>query len=89
MRGFLHWKWHLDEMYVRLPGEMVCLRRAVDHEGEMLELRRQDERQERCAHVHEVGAEASWDIRHPDTCRKRVGQRAVCAAPMLQRPCRR
>ena len=23
MRGFRHWKWHLDEMYVRLNGEMV------------------------------------------------------------------
>ena len=23
MRGFRHWKWHLDEMYVRVNGEMV------------------------------------------------------------------
>lgn len=37
MRGFRHWKWHLDEMYVRLNGEMVYLWRAVDHEGEILE----------------------------------------------------
>jgi putative transposase len=37
MRGFRHWKWHLDEMYVKLNGEMVYLRRAVDHEGEVLE----------------------------------------------------
>jgi len=37
MRGFRHWKWHLDEMYVKLNGEMVYLRRAVDHEGEILE----------------------------------------------------
>lgn len=34
MRGFRHWKWHLDEMYVKLNGEMVYLWRAVDHEGE-------------------------------------------------------
>jgi putative transposase len=37
MRGFRHWRWHLDEMYVRLNGEMVYLLRAVDHEGEILE----------------------------------------------------
>jgi len=30
MRGFRHWKWHLDEMYVRLNGEVVYLWRAVD-----------------------------------------------------------
>lgn len=37
MRGFRHWRWHLDEMYVKLGGEMVYLWRAVDHEGEVLE----------------------------------------------------
>ena len=25
MRGFRHWRWHLDEMYVKLNGEMVYL----------------------------------------------------------------
>ena len=37
MRGFRHWRWHLDEMYVKLNGEMAYLWRAVDHEGEILE----------------------------------------------------
>jgi len=37
MRGFRQWKWHLDEMYVKLNGEMVYLWRAVDHEREILE----------------------------------------------------
>jgi putative transposase len=37
MRGYRHWKWHLDEMFVRINGEMVYLWRAVDHEGEVLE----------------------------------------------------
>ena len=37
MRGFRHWRWHLDEMYVKLGGEMVYLWRAVDQEGEILE----------------------------------------------------
>jgi putative transposase len=37
MRGFRHWRWHLDEVYVKLNGEMVYLWRTVDHEGEVLE----------------------------------------------------
>lgn len=37
MRGIRQWRWHLDEMYVKLNGEMVYLWRAVDHEGEILE----------------------------------------------------
>jgi putative transposase len=37
MRGNRHWRWHLDEMYVKLNSEMVYLWRAVDHEGEVLE----------------------------------------------------
>ena len=37
MRGFRPWRWHLDEMYAKLDGEMVYLWRAIDHEGEVLE----------------------------------------------------
>lgn len=37
VRGSRHWKWHLDEMYVRINGEMHYLWRAVVHEGEILE----------------------------------------------------
>src|SRR3982751_2745217 len=37
MRGFRQWRWHLDEMYVKVNGEMRYLWRAVDHEGELLE----------------------------------------------------
>ncbi len=31
------WRWHLDEMFVKINGEMRYLWRAVDHEGEVLE----------------------------------------------------
>ncbi len=31
------WRWHLDEVFVRINGEMHYLWRAVDHEGEVLE----------------------------------------------------
>jgi putative transposase len=37
MRGFRHWNWHLDEVYVRINGENHYLWRAVDQEGEVLE----------------------------------------------------
>ena len=37
VRGFRQWRWHLDEMYVKLGGEMVYLWRAVDQEGQILE----------------------------------------------------
>ena len=32
-----NWKWHLDEMFVKINGERYYLWRAVDHEGEVLE----------------------------------------------------
>ena len=31
-------RWHLDEMVVRIAGERMYLWRAVDHEGEVLEM---------------------------------------------------
>ena len=37
MRQHTHWRWHLDEVYVRINGEMRYFWRAVDHEGEVLE----------------------------------------------------
>ena len=37
MHQHAHWKWRLDEVYVKINGEMHYLWRAVDHEGEVLE----------------------------------------------------
>ena len=37
MRGLPQWRWHLDEVFVRINGETHYLWRAVDHEGEILE----------------------------------------------------
>jgi len=36
-QGTRPWRWHLDEMFVRLNGEMVYLWWTVDHEGDVLE----------------------------------------------------
>ena len=37
-RGMPEWQWHLDEVYVKINGELHYLWRAVDHEGEVLEV---------------------------------------------------
>jgi putative transposase len=37
MRNCHQWRWHLDEVFVKINGECHFLWRAVDHEGEVLE----------------------------------------------------
>ena len=37
MRQITQWRWHLDEVFVKINGEQHYLWRAVDHEGEVLE----------------------------------------------------
>jgi putative transposase len=46
-RSYSHWLWHPDEVFVRINGEAHYLWRAVDREGEVLEVfatRRRDRR---------------------------------------------
>src|SRR6266481_1818225 len=35
--NFSLWRWHVDEVFVKVNGELHYLWRAVDHEGEVLE----------------------------------------------------
>ena len=42
-------RWHLDEMVVRIAGRRMDLWRAVDHEGEILDLLIQPRRDKRAA----------------------------------------
>ena len=35
--NYSNWTWHLDEVFVKINGELHYLWRAVDHEGEVLE----------------------------------------------------
>ena len=35
--NFSRWRWHVDEVFVKVNGELHYLWRAVDHEGEVLE----------------------------------------------------
>src|SRR5674476_169342 len=37
-RGCSEWRWHLDEVFVKINGKTHYLWRAVDHEGEVLEV---------------------------------------------------
>jgi len=37
LRQHTQWRWHLDEVYVKINGQMHYLWRAVDHESEVLE----------------------------------------------------
>ena len=37
MRFYPQWRWHLDEVFVKVNGKLCYLWRAVDHEGEVLE----------------------------------------------------
>ena len=37
-RSYSQWRWHLDEVFVRINGATHYLWRAVDHEGEVLEV---------------------------------------------------
>ena len=37
-RSYSSWRWHLDEVFVKINGETHYLWRAVDHEGEVLEV---------------------------------------------------
>ena len=36
--SYSRWRWHLDEVFVRINSETHYLWRAVDHEGELLEV---------------------------------------------------
>jgi putative transposase len=42
-------RWHLDEMVVRIAGRRMYLWRAVDHEGEILDMLVQRRRDKRAA----------------------------------------
>jgi len=37
-RSYSQWRWHLDEVFARINGATHYLWRAVDHEGEVLEV---------------------------------------------------
>ena len=37
LRSYTQWRWHMDEVFVRINSEIHYLWRAADHEGEVLE----------------------------------------------------
>ncbi len=48
-QSYSRWRWHLDEVFVRINGETHYLWRAVDHEGEVLEVYATKRRDRRAA----------------------------------------
>ncbi len=49
IRGFRHFQWHLDEMFIKINGETHYLWRVIDHEGEVLETHATKKRNKRAA----------------------------------------
>lgn len=61
IRSFSLWRWHLDEAFVKINGETRYLWRAVDHEGEALEVFCDEtSRPQGCTSISEEGHEALW-----------------------------
>jgi putative transposase len=60
--AYSNWCWHLDEVFVRINGETHYLWRAVDHEGEVLEVFATKRRDRRAA------------LRFPKRSMKRFGR---------------
>ena len=54
-----HTTWHLDEVYLKIDGRMVYLWRAVDAEGEVLDVLIQSKRKALCA---ETDAQALEEV---------------------------
>jgi putative transposase len=50
-------RWHLNEMVVRIAGRRLYLWRAVDHEGEILDMPVQRRRNKRRAEAHAQAAQ--------------------------------
>jgi len=56
-------RWHLDEMVVRIAGKRMYLWRAVDHEGEILDVLVQRRRDKRAALKRAVASLAAGSSR--------------------------
>jgi transposase-like protein len=59
-----HTTWHLDEVYLKIAGRMVYLWRAVDAEGEVLDVLVQSRRNKR-SHLIERGRQVAEDSEAP------------------------
>jgi putative transposase len=53
-------RWHLDEMVVRIAGERMYLWRAVDHEGEVLDMLVQRRRDSHAAQGANLRPSPAW-----------------------------
>ena len=74
---YSNWRWHLDEVFVRINGKTYYLWRAVDHEGEVLEVFATKRRDRRAAlrflkrTIKRYGRPASVEYRKVGKCQRR------------------
>ena len=71
-RNWSNWRWHLDEVFVRVNGKSCYLWRAVDHEGEVLEVLATKRRDRRAA------------LKFPRRAMKRYGRPASIVTDRLR-----
>ena len=74
-RSYSLWRWHVEEVFVRINGEAHYLWRAVDHEGEVLEVFATKRRERRAA------------LRFLKRAMKRYGPPRVIVTDRLQSYC--
>ena len=56
-----NWRWHMDEVFVKINGELHYLWRAIDHEDEVLECYVSKSSQQGCsAKVSQENDEKAW-----------------------------
>jgi hypothetical protein len=67
-QSYSRWRWHLDEVFVRINGKTHYLWRAVDHEGEVLEVFATSAGIGGLRLSSETGAEALWPAKHFGHC---------------------
>ena len=66
-----HSTWHLDEVFVKIDGRLVYLWRAVDAEGEVLDVLVQSKRDKRAAYP-QCSSQARSAAHHLQACRRRT-----------------
>lgn len=58
-----HWRWHLDEVFVKINGQRHYLWRAVDHDGVAPGSFVTKTRDKKAALLFEANPEAAWPLR--------------------------
>ena len=80
MRGRKQWRWHLDEVFVKINGVTRYLWRAFDHEGEVLESVVTMTGDRKAAFKAALRQQSGWGVRQP-------GCRILVVPHLVRRRC--